>query len=799
MILKYDKGVIMQNVELFYSDIMEKEYMENSFHGGIMRKEIHDDIIGASEILIAGDLSKPGYCFSSEDNVGQIYEIIKHNSSITEFAVLKENITVGFLTRTAFNEILGGQYGFSLFSKSKIAEIMDTEYLSVDYYMPLEQVSKLSMLRPFDQLYNPIIVEWEGNYFGIVTVKDLLDASIKMTLAKQQAMMDEMRKAEIAEKSNKAKSNFLAKMSHEIRTPMNAIIGITEIQLQDESHPPITKEAFEKIYNSGDLLLGIINDILDLSKIEAGKLVLNPARYDISRLVHDTVQLNIMRYESKPVKFILNVAENTPLMLFGDELRIKQILNNILSNAFKYTNEGTVTLSVNYISNSTLEFVISDTGQGMTAEQVDKLGTEYSRFNTETNRETDGIGLGMNITKTLIQLMNGILSIESTPGMGSTFKVRLPQERLDNSIIGRELAENLIHFNIDNSSRIKSMQMKRDFMPYGKVLVVDDIETNLYVACGLMSPYGLSIETVTSGFEAVDKIQKGCIYDVIFMDHMMPGMDGIEAVKIIRETGYNKPIVALTANAVTGQAEVFLKNGFDAFISKPIDIRQLDIVINKLIRDIQPPDVLEAARRQTGSIKQEENQSVNVEHQMPVNSQLAEFFIRDAKKSIAILEEINANKCETADDVSIFIINVHAMKSALANIGETGLSAEAAKLEKYGREQNINLVLAELPSFLVKLHGVVSKLESQKIVPKQCNNQDDIQYLMEKLHVIKTACSSMDKKTVKKTLAEIREKTWSAPINEQLGAIAGNLLHSEFDEIERNIDYYHETLYNKAS
>jgi len=574
-------------------------------------------------------------------------------------------------------------------------------------------------------------------------------------------------------------------MSHEIRTPMNAILGITEIQLQDAALPSATKEALERIYNSGDLLLGIINDILDLSKIEAGKLELFPAQYDISSLIYDTVKLNIMRYESKPIKFELEVNENLPSVLIGDELRIKQILNNLISNAFKYTHEGRINMTLSLeqggdSSNITLVFVISDTGQGMTAEQVRKLGDKFSRFNTEANRMTEGTGLGMNITQNLIKLMNGNMSIESTPGMGSTFTVRLPQRCTGAPPIGKEQAENLMQLNIKNTSKIRNAQIMQEFMPYGRVLVVDDVESNLYVAKGLMAPYGLSIDIATSGFEAVDKIKDGNNYDVIFMDHMMPRMDGIEATKLIRSLGYTGSIVALTANALAGQEEMFLKNGFDDFISKPIDIRQLNNSLNKLIRDKKPAEVVEEARLQKDKLFAE------VVHKEVTTAQLAEFFVRDAIKAAAVLDAIAKNNCRRTDDLSLFVINVHAMKSALANVGETELSEFAKVLEQAGRNNNINLILAELPIFLDALYNVIGRFKQKE---EENDNEAEIVnmeiervYLLEKMLEIRNACKAMDKKTAKAVIAELKEKAWPRQVKEQLGVISELLLHSDFEE-----------------
>ncbi|GBU26768.1 hybrid sensor histidine kinase/response regulator [Treponema sp. R8-4-B8] len=603
-------------------------------------------------------------------------------------------------------------------------------------------------------------------------------------LREQRAMIAEMRKAEVAIESSKAKSDFLAKMSHEIRTPMNAILGITEIQLQDETLPNVIKEAFERIYNSADLLLGIINDILDLSKIEAGKLELMPIQYDIASLIHDTVQLNMMRYESKPIEFKLQIDENIPVMLIGDELRIKQILNNLLSNAYKYTHEGSINLNISSVfegdGNITVVFRVSDTGQGMTPEQVRKLGSDYSRFNMEANRKTEGTGLGMSITRNLLQMMNGTIDIKSTPNVGSVFTVSLPQKCTNRDPIGKEMAENLMQLNFVNEQRIRNLQIKREYMPYGRVLIVDDVETNLYVARGLMASYNLSIDTAMSGFEAIEKIKNKCDYDVIFMDHMMPGMDGIEATKIIRELGYTKPIVALTANALAGQAEMFLKNGFDDFISKPIDTRQLNMTLNKLIRDKYPNEVVEAARRQKEIISSKTNQNT-------INSQLAEFFIRDTKKAAKILESIYINKCRRADDLSMFIINVHAMKSALANVGEKELSQEALKLEQAGRDNDKKLIMEKIPSFLNSLYAVINAFE-EKGQKTQKEGYGDYSQLKEKLLEIRAACGEYNKKTAKNILAELKKKTWSQPVEEHLSVLAGFLLHSEFDEAVKSID-----------
>ena len=394
------------------------------------------------------------------------------------------------------------------------------------------------------------------------------------------------------EAANQSKSNFLATMSHEIRTPLNAILGITQIEMQNENLPERHMAAYEKIHSSGINLLGIINDILDLTKIEPGKMELTPFEYDVPSLINDAIQLNIVRIGSKPIDFKLTVDENLPTKLFGDEIRIKQILNNLLSNAIKYTEKGQVHLSVKHIminENIMLIFSVSDTGQGIKEEDRKKIFDEYARFNMAANRSIEGTGLGLNIIKRIVELMEGEISVESEFGKGSIFTVSMIQQSADNSPIGEELARRLSNFTFTNKKQNKQ-EITREMMPYGSVLVVDDVEINLYVACEILLSYKLEVEMADSGIAAIEKIVNGKKYDVIFMDHMMPKMDGIETTKKLRELGYTGFIVALTANALVGNDKMFENNGFDGFVPKPIDINLINTILNKFVRDMHPEE-----------------------------------------------------------------------------------------------------------------------------------------------------------------------------------------------------------------
>jgi len=392
-----------------------------------------------------------------------------------------------------------------------------------------------------------------------------------------------------SDEASKSKSNFLATMSHEIRTPLNAVIGIAQIELEKDDTPDEHTEAFEKIFNSGNGLLGIINDILDMSKIETGKMEIHPEEYDVPSLINDSVMLNIGRIGDKPIEFILNVDEKLPLKLIGDELRIKQVLSNLLSNAFKYTDSGFVKFSIYHsieVDNFSLHFIVEDSGQGMKPEDKERIFSEYSRFNAMANRTTEGTGIGMSITKKLIEMMDGMILIDSEYGKGSVFTVMVKQEPVDCGVIGAELAQQLKNFTFHGEGF--ATHTTHEQMTYGNVLVVDDVDINLYVAEGMLSQYGLNIDKALSGFEALEKVNSGNNYDVIFMDHMMPQMDGIETTQKLRESGYKGCIVALTANALVGNSDMFLENGFDGFISKPIDIVQLDGILNEFVRDKHP-------------------------------------------------------------------------------------------------------------------------------------------------------------------------------------------------------------------
>ncbi|MCL2204510.1 MAG: ATP-binding protein [Defluviitaleaceae bacterium] len=565
-----------------------------------------------------------------------------------------------------------------------------------------------------------------------------------------------------AETASQTKSSFLASMSHEIRTPMNAILGVTEILMDNGSLTPEVREGLIKIFNSCNLLLGIINDILDFSKIEAGKLEILPAPYSTAGLISDSAHLNAMRIESKPILFEVLPDEHIPAKLVGDELRIKQILNNVLSNAFKYTDAGSVTFEARtepIPGGVNLIFCVRDTGIGMTDRQLQKLFGEYTRFVEGHGRGVEGTGLGLAITRRLLQLMDGDIQVESVYGQGSRFTVTLPQKTAEDTPIGPEVAQSIRQFRMVQMGQKQKSQVVREPMPYGSILIVDDLEPNLYVAQGLMKPYRLHIETAMSGYSAVKKISEGNVYDVIFMDHMMPDMDGIEATLQLRKMGYTAPIVALTANAITGQADLFVQNGFDEFISKPIDTRHLNQILNKFVRDKQPPEVIEAARRQIDAPVAQSGKNSPLINILCTNKKLD---VYNALVALGGMQEVYENTVKLSarlmpgsiqkmdaflatGDLKNFAIEVHGLKGVARSIGATEIAATASRLEIAALNNGREFCKSTYPAFKATVMDFAQQL-SQAInqVPAAKKEEINPRDVLEKIKIAKQIAEGYD-------------------------------------------------------
>ncbi len=379
----------------------------------------------------------------------------------------------------------------------------------------------------------------------------------ELNIAKNQAL-----------RASKAKTDFLSSMSHEIRTPLNAIVGFSQL-LKEEKNPDLAKEELDDILMSSNTLLDIINGILDLSKIEANKLEIINKEYEFKKIYNEAIKLAKTKIGEKNIDFICTYDEEIPNVLFGDDIRIKQIILNLLTNAIKYTEKGFVKITVSKKiknNNCTLTIKVEDSGQGIKKDDLNHLFTKFQRLNESVNTSIEGTGLGLVITKKIIELMNGSIDVKSTFKKGSTFTVEFNQKIIDKT-------------KLDNTMVVR----KKLSLPDKKILIVDDNIINLKVASKLIEVYDCQIKTVNSGFECLEEYKNG--YDIIFLDDMMPNMTGTETLAKLKENDdFNIPVIALTANALAEMKEKYLNSGFDDYLAKPIDRDELYRVITKYLK-----------------------------------------------------------------------------------------------------------------------------------------------------------------------------------------------------------------------
>ncbi|MDR2590896.1 MAG: response regulator [Oscillospiraceae bacterium] len=516
-----------------------------------------------------------------------------------------------------------------------------------------------------------------------------------------------------AESANRSKSSFLASMSHEIRTPMNAIIGMLEL-LTHEGLNERQANYVNAITHSATSLLTIINDLLDMSKIEAGKMELIPVDYDFLVFTDHVYSMFTYVAKEKGLEFILDIDENIPHYLFGDDVRLRQIIINVLGNAVKFTEKGSVHLKV-FCDKDNLVFEISDTGKGIKQEDLQNLFNAFSQVDAMINRKIVGTGLGLSICQSFIEMMNGSINVKSNYGKGSIFTVTIPLIR-------------------GSAEKVKAAAMpsnKKLSLPNAKVLVVDDNEFNLRVAVGLLGLADIDADTALSGRAAIEMIKR-IDYDLIFMDHMMPEMDGVEATAAIRKLGgkYKElTIIALTANAVQGAREFFMANGFNDFVSKPIDMRDMTATLMRWFADEvkvkSTETVIEELMIKPRTLDEIKKISeINVSVGMNNVANLEELYFESVELCCKKIPE----ECEKLKDnlsngnIESFAISVHAMKSMLATIGAKELSETAYNLESEAKDNNITICQELFPDFynkLMELHKKLSIIFPDKITSKR--------------------------------------------------------------------------------
>ena len=588
---------------------------------------------------------------------------------------------------------------------------------------------------------------YHGNRkYCIIALKNIND-QIKKEIEQKQIIEDALKKAEVA---NESKSSFLSSMSHEIRTPINAILGMDEMIVRECKEPSI-REYARNIQSAGKTLLGIINDILDFSKIESGKMEIICVEYDLGSLINDLTNMIRPKTQEKGLEFNLEIDGNTPAILFGDEIRIKQILLNILNNAVKYTEKGHVTLKIGYEKTQDDDTImlcasVEDSGKGIKEEDREKLFKPFERLDEYNNRSIEGTGLGISITQNLLSMMGSGLEVSSVYGEGSVFSCKILQEVKGSEVIGD------IEEKYKNSLREVSEYKERFMAPDAQILVVDDVQMNLFVVRDLLKYTKVNLDMALSGAECINLSAKKK-YDLILLDHMMPEMDGIETFKVLRKEGQNvdTPVIILTANAISGAREKYLDEGFTDYLTKPIDPEKLEKMIMKYLPqekiDKELDDKIEPSEElgnETIEIINKLSQIDNIDVKSGENASGGTDIYLMACKEFSISSmskhELIAKLFEDGD-IKNYTIQVHGMKSVSRLIGCNTMAKMAEKLEMAGNEGNIDYINKNTQEFLDMLQEVsvdVTKVfESKEVKPDITKEElaDGISAILEVIEV----------------------------------------------------------------
>ncbi|MCL1807716.1 MAG: ATP-binding protein [Oscillospiraceae bacterium] len=633
------------------------------------------------------------------------------------------------------------------------------------------------------------IISTNSVYYRDVQTMQLLLALVGLALMVLQCIVLTFlhRAKNRSEKASQVKSSFLASMSHEIRTPMNAVIGMSDLLLKEPLNGRQMGYA-KDISASAHSLLGIINDVLDMSKIESGRMTLNPVDYDFGAFTDNLNSMFGFMARNKGLEFKLEREGALPEYLFGDDIRLRQVLTNICGNAVKFTEKGSVTLKVS-AAKGQLTFIVKDTGRGIPKEALPALFDAFSQFDKDNNRNIVGTGLGLSISKNFIEMMGGTITVESEYGRGTAFAVTIPV--VEGSKAGVQFKGGM--------ARERTL-----CAPEARALIVDDNDFNLRVAQGLLRLFQIEPELAESGPKAIQMIQQED-FDIVFMDHMMPEMDGIEATAEIRKLGgkYSElPIVALTANAVQGAKELFLASGFNGFVSKPINVGELVAMLERWlpeqkVRWVEKTENHEPAEKKTlpeqpainatgsafldavgqsGEIKPEIGLS-RVSGMEGLYRETLELFqhklIPEGQKMSGFLEE---------GDIGNFAISVHAMKSSLATVGAMRLSEVALKLEMAAKSRDTETCTGTFPELIegiTALHQHLTTVFAEEKTAVQ-KEKGDPALLIEKVHKTLEGIGNFDEDTAGEILQNLMKFDFGEESNATLEK-AHQMLKTSFD------------------